>query len=117
MSNVAHQYRYTPPRPPMWFNLAWPTGFGALVGFFSAQGQFALMIPYAIAGGLITATLAYISITFLKTRKLAGPFGLLLFGLLGAMFFGLSYGVLIAVVGFILARMAIWLSTGDYRLN
>ena len=117
MSNVAQQYRYKPPRPPMWFNLAWPTGFGALVGFFTAQGQFALMVPYAIAGGLITATLAYISITFLKTRKLAGPFGLLLFGLLGAMIFGLSYGVLIAVVGFILARMAIWLSTGDYRLN
>lgn len=117
MSTVAQQYRYTPPRPPMWFNLAWPAGFGGLVGFLTAQGQFALMIPYLIAGALIAAALAFVSISFLKTRKLAGPFGALLFLALGWSVFGFSYGLLVGIVGFVLARMAIWLSTGDYRLN
>ena len=117
MTTVAQQFRYTPPRPPMWFNLAWTGGFGAVVGFLTAQGQFAWMIPYAIAGGIIAALLAFVSITMLKTRALAGPFGALLFFAAGWIAFGFSYGLLIAFVGFVLARMAIWLSTGDYRLN
>lgn len=117
MSTVAQQYRYVPPKPPMWFNLAWPAGFGGLVGFLTAQGQFALMIPYLIAGAIISAALAYVSITVFKTRSIAGPIGALLFFVLGWLVFGFSYGLLVAIVGFVFARMAIWLASGDYRLN
>jgi putative spermidine/putrescine transport system permease protein len=39
-----------------------------------------------------------------------------LFGL-GTYFFVLSYGVLMGLVGWIIGRMSIWLSSGDYRLN
>lgn len=110
-------YKYIPPRPPMWFNLAWTGGFGALAGFLTAQGQTHLMIPYLLVGAAIFAALAFISITVLKTRVLSGLAGAVaLFGL-GTAFFALSYGVLMCIIGWIIGRMAIWLSSGDYRLN
>lgn len=110
-------YKYIPPRPAMWFNLAWTGGFGALAGFLTAQGQTHLMIPYLLAGAVIFAALALLSILVLKTRILSGvACALILFGL-GTYFFVLSYGVLMGLVGWIIGRMSIWLSSGDYRLN
>jgi putative spermidine/putrescine transport system permease protein len=118
MTTVAQSYRYIPPRPPMWFNLAWTGGFGAIVGFLTAQGQGSLMIPYLIAGGIICAVAAYCAIQFMKTRAIAGPACAAIAFVLGMVLFGsLSYSVLVALIGFVLGRMAIWLSSGDYRLN
>ena len=117
MSDQPQSYRYIPPRPPVWFTLAWTGGFGALLGFLTAQGNFALMIPFMIAAGLMVAAIAYVSMTFLKTRKLAGPFGFIVAFAIGFVFAGFAYGLLVGVLGFIFGRMAIWLSTGEYRLN
>ncbi len=110
-------YKYIPPRPPMWFNLAWTGGFGALAGFLTAQGQFSLMPQYMVIGAALFAGLAFVSITVLKTRMLSGLAGAVAFFLLGLSFFALSYGVLIGIIGWIIGRQAIWLSSGDYRLN
>ena len=117
MSQEHKEYKYIPPRPPMWFNLAWTGGFGAIAGFLTAQGQFNLMIPYLLVGAALFAAVAFISITFLKTRILSGLFCAGLFFALGTGLFVLSYGVLMAVIGWIIGRMSIWLSSGDYRAN
>jgi len=111
------EYKYIPPRPPMWFNLAWTGGFGAIAGFLTAQGQTSLMIPYLIIGAVLFAILAFVSITVLKTRVRAGAAGAIVFLLLGTYFFVISYGVMMAIIGWIIGRMSIWLSSGDYRLN
>lgn len=101
----------------MWFNLAWTGGFGALAGFLTAQGQFGLMPLYMVVGAALFAGLAFLSITALKTRILSGLAGAIAFFVLGLSFFALSYGVLMAIIGWIIGRQAIWLSSGDYRLN
>lgn len=111
------EYKYIPPRPPMWFNLAWTGGFGALAGFLTAQGQFDLMPLYITVGAVLFAALAFLSITVLKTRVRSGIAGAVAFFLLGLSFFALSYGVLMGLIGWIIGRQAIWLSSGDYRLN
>lgn len=111
------EYKYIPPRPPMWFNLAWTGGFGALAGFLTAQGQFNLMPLYMAVGAALFAALAFVSIMFLKTRVRSGLAGAILFFVLGMSFFALSYGVLMGIIGWIIGRQAIWLSSGDYRLN
>lgn len=110
-------YKYIPPRPPMWFNLAWAGGFGALAGFLTAQGDFSRMIPYLLVGAALFAALAFVSITVLKTRAKSGLTGAIAFFALGLAFFALSYGVLMGLIGWIVGRQAIWLSSGDYRLN
>ncbi|MEH6360153.1 MAG: ABC transporter permease [Amylibacter sp.] len=110
-------YKYIPPRPPMWFNLGWTGGFGALAGFLTAQGQFDLMPLYMLVGIALFASLAFIAITVLKTRVLSGLVGAVAFFLLGLSFFALSYGVLMGLIGWVIGRQAIWLSSGDYRLN
>ena len=101
----------------MWFNLAWTGGFGALAGFLTAQGQFNLMPLYMAVGAALFAGLAFLSITVLKTRVRSGLAGAIAFFILGISFFALSYGVLMAIIGWIIGRQAIWLSSGDYRLN
>jgi putative spermidine/putrescine transport system permease protein len=111
------EYKYIPPRPPMWFNLAWTGGFGALAGFLTAQGDTAKMIPYLLVGAVIFVILAFVSITVLKKRVPSGLTGAIAFFALGFMFFAFSYGVLMGLIGWIIGRMSIWLSSGDYRLN
>ena len=111
------EYKYIPPCPPMWFNLAWTGGFGALAGFLTAQGQFDLMPKYMAVGAVLFAVLAFVSITVLKKRIPSGILGAVAFFGLGLSFFALSYGVLMGVIGWVIGRQAIWLSSGDYRLN
>lgn len=114
---MAQSYRYIPPKPPMWFNLAWTGGLGAIIGFLSAQGQTALMLPYLLVGGAVFAALAFVSCTILKTRLFSGLVGAVAFLILGTVLFSVPFGVLMGAVGFVIGRMAIWLSSGDYRLN
>ncbi len=117
MSDQPQSYRYVPPKPPMWFNLAWTGGFGALAGFLTAQGQFNLMLAYMAIGGVIFAATAFAVITLTDHRKLAGYGTAALFFVLGWQVIGLSYGVLMLFIGYIIGRMALWLSSGNYRLN
>ena len=117
MSDQPQLYRYIPPKPAKWFNLVWTGGIGAIVGFLTAQGEVSKMLPYLAVAGVIACFMAMLSISVLKTRRLAGPIcALIAFGL-GFWAIGLSYGVLIGILGFIIGRMSIWLASGDYRLN
>ena len=117
MSEQPQEYRYIPPRPPVWFTLAWTGGFGAVIGFLTAQGDFGKMLPYLVSGGIIVAAMAFVSMTFLKTRALAGPICAVVFFVAGMVTFNFAYGVLVGILGFVFGRMSIWLSTGEYRLN
>ncbi|WP_099592975.1 ABC transporter permease [Amylibacter kogurei] len=101
----------------MWFNLAWTAGFGAIAGFLTAQGEIQRMIPYALIGAAIFAALAFGVIILVKSKNLSGLIGAVVFFALGFGFIGLSYGVLMAVIGWIIGRMSIWLATGEYRAN
>ncbi len=114
---MAGAYRYIPPRPPLGFTLGWIGGFGALAGFLSAQGVRGDMLPYAGLGAAIFALVALIAIRATRERRLAGLGAALAFLLLGWWLVGLSYGVLMGIVGYFVGRMALWLSSGDYRLN
>jgi putative spermidine/putrescine transport system permease protein len=110
-------YKYVPPKPPLWFTLAWTGGFGAVVGFLTAQGVKTLMLPYLLFGGLLFAALALASVKLLKTKQRASLVSVLVLFAIGVFYAGLSYGVLLGFLGYILGRMALWLASGDYRLN
>jgi len=117
VATVAQRYSHIPPRPPLWFTLAWVGGFGAIAGFLGAQGQGVLMLPYLLAGIVVAVALALLSVCVLKTRALAGSVCAVAMLVPGWAMIGLGYGVFITVIGFIIGRMSIWLSSGDYRLN
>ncbi len=114
---MSGDYRYIPPKPPLWFTLAWTGGFGALAGFLTAQGVRHLFLPYAALGALIFAATAFALVTLTENRKVAGFGTAALFFLIGWTLVGLSYGVLMALIGYFVGRMALWLSSGNYRLN
>ncbi|HHL21903.1 MAG TPA: ABC transporter permease [Aliiroseovarius sp.] len=114
---MSGDYRYIPPEPPLWFTLAWTGGFGALAGLMTAQGVRSNMLPYAGLGALVFMAATYAVITLTRDRRIAGFGTAAAFFLLGWGLVGLSYGVLMAIVGYFIGRMALWLSSGNYRLN
>ena len=111
------EYRYIPPRPPLWFTLAWIGGLGALVGFLTARGDFSLMLPFMALGAVGFLGLAYVCSTFLPVKFLAGIVGFTTLFVFGFIFFGLGYALLVGILGLVAGRGAIWLSTGAYREN
>jgi len=118
MSEPKQSYKYIPPRPPLWFTMLTPAVLGALFGLMTAEGDTALMIPFLLASAVIFAVAAALSAQFLEGNRLTA--GLAIgagFFVLGVAMFSLAYGLAMAIVGYIIGRMAIWLSTGNYRLN
>jgi putative spermidine/putrescine transport system permease protein len=101
----------------MWFNLLWTGLLGAILGFLTAQGDYNLMLPYLGLGFLIFVILAYISINFIKSRRISSIFCTIVLLLTGVYFFGAAYAIIIAVFGWILGAMSHWLASGSYRLN
>ena len=114
---MSGDYRYIPPEPPLWFTLAWTGGFGALAGLMTAQGVRSNMLPYAGLGALVFMAATYAVIALTRDRRIAGFGTAAAFFLVGWGLIGLSYGVLMALVGYFIGRMALWLSSGNYRLN
>lgn len=114
---MTQSYRYIPPKPPLWFTLAWTGGLGAILGFLSAQGQAQLMLPYLLIGGVFFAVLAYVCMKFIPTKRMAGLVGAVVLFVAGYAIFNFAYGVLVAVLGYAAGRMSHWLSSGDYRLG
>lgn len=110
-------YRYIPPKPPLAFTLGILAGFGGLIGLMTAQGNFALLLPYLVVGAAIFAGSAYVITRFVDNRLLAGLGLAVAFLVLGTVLFSFSYGVLMAVAGYVMGRMVLWLASGDYRLN
>jgi len=114
---VHKPFEYIPPKPPMWFNLFWPGVLGAIVGFLAATGQKELMLFYAISGSIIFGLLALICIKTIKSRLLSSVFcaTLMFFG--GLFYFGLAYAIILGILGWILGKISLWLSSGHYRLG
>ena len=110
-------YRYIPPQPPLLFTIGIPGALGALVGMMTAQGDKSLYFYYFVAGLVIFAGTAALVRQFIVSRKVAGWAVALGFLVLGTAFASLGYGVLVALVGYVIGRMTLWLHTGDYRLN
>ncbi len=114
---MTQSYKYIPPRPPLWFSAAWVGGIGALIGLMTAQGIRPLMLPYLAIWAILFAITAIVLAKFVKSRLIAGGMTALVFFGLAASGFSLAYGVLLAIIGYIMGRMTLWLATGDYRLN
>lgn len=110
------KYRYIPPQPPLWFSMAVPAGIAAIVGLLSAQGDTSLMLPGMAVGAAIAAILSAIVIRLKLSRLHAGLLYAVLVFAFGAFYSSFVFGVTLALVGYILGRMSIWLHMGDYRL-
>ena len=109
------KYRYVPPQPPLWFTLAWVGGLGAIVGFLTAQGDTSLMLPYLAVGAVVFAVLAAISALFIPAKWMARAFCAIALFALGWTVFAFAYGLMLALLGYIIGGVARWLNTGDYR--
>ena len=111
------EYRYIPPKPPVWFNIAWLAGFGAIIGLATAQGDKGLFVPYLLAGAVVFGAVALLVPMLTQNRVLAGFGTAIAFLLIGTVLFSFAYGVLVGIVGYFMGRMSLWLSSGNYRLN
>lgn len=111
-------YRYIPPRPALWLPISIPAFLGAVIGWMTAEGDRALYLPFILGGAAIFALAALVSALYLeRVRKWSGWIIGAVFLVAGTLSFGLAYGIVISIVGYIIGRMAIWIATGDYRLN
>ena len=113
---MSGQYQYIPPQPPLGFTLGIISGFGALTGLLTAQGDVGLMPLYLVVGALLFSAFG---LAFLKSgvgRGLSGWVGVLVFLAVGSGLISFPFGVLMAVWGFFIGRMVLWLDSGRYRL-
>ena len=110
-------YRYIPPKPPIWFTLFWMGLLGCVLGFLTAKGQFSLMFPYAVSGTIIFSCLAFCGTRFFHSKNWSSLFCSIVLFVLGFLYFGFAYSVMIGIVGWVLGVLSHWLSTGTYRLS
>ena len=110
-------FQYIPPKPPMWFNLFWPGIFGAILGFLTATGQKDLMLIYAILGLSIFAALTYVCVKILKGSLYSSILGSAILFFSSILYFGLTYSIVLALIGWFLGKISLWLSSGNYRLG
>ena len=113
---MSGQYKYIPPQPPLGFTLGIIGGFGALTGLLTAQGDLGLMPLYLVVGSLLFSAFG---LGLLKSgigRSLSGWVGVIVFLVVGSVLISFPFGVLMAVWGFFIGRMVLWLNSGQYRL-
>ena len=101
----------------MWFNLFWPGIFGAILGFLTATGQKDLMLIYAIFGLSIFATLSYVCVKILKKSLYSSIFCSTILFFSSLIYFGLTYSIVLGLMGWMLGKISLWLSSGNYRLG
>jgi putative spermidine/putrescine transport system permease protein len=113
---MSGQYQYIPPQPPLGFTLGIIGGFGALTGLLTAQGDLGLMPLYLVVGALLFSAFGLALLKSGVGRGLSGWVGLLVFLAVGSGLISFPFGVLMAVWGFFIGRMVLWLDSGRYRL-
>ena len=101
---MTKSYAYIPPRPSMVFNLFWAGLLGVFLGFLTAEGQHRLMIPYAVVGALIFASLSFISIKINMSRNMASLACATVLLLPTLFFTGVAYAVVVGIFGWILTK-------------
>jgi putative spermidine/putrescine transport system permease protein len=110
------QYQYIPPHPPVGFTLGIIGGFGALTGLLTAQGNVGIMPLYFVVGALLFSAFGLALLKSGVGRGLSGWVGVLVFLAVGSGLISFPFGVLMAVWGFFIGRMVLWLDSGRYRL-
>ena len=110
------QYLYIPPKPPLGFTLGIISGFGALTGLSTAQGDVGLMPQYLVFGALLFSVFGIVLLKSGVGRALSGWVGFIAFLAVGSSLISFPFGVLMAVWGFFIGRMVLWLDSGRYRL-
>ncbi len=113
---MSGQYQYIPPQPPLGFTLGIIGGFGALTGLLTAQGDVGLMPLYLVVGALLFSSFGLGLLKSGVGRGLSGWVGILVFLAVGSGLVSLPFGVLMALWGFFIGRMVLWLDSGRYRL-
>ena len=113
---MSGQYQYIPPQPPLGFTLGIIGGFGALTGLLTAQGDVGLMPLYLVVGALLFSAFGFALLKSDVGRGLSGWVGVLVFLAVGSGLISFPFGVLMAVWGFFIGRMVLWLDSGRYRL-
>ncbi len=113
---MSGQYQYIPPQPPLGFTLSIIGSFGALTGLLTAQGDVGLMPLYMVVGALLYSAFGLALLKSGVGRGLSGWVGVLVFLAVGSGLISFPFGVLMAVWGFFIGRMVLWLDSGRYRL-
>lgn len=113
---MSGQYQYIPPQPPLGFTLGIIGGFGALTGLLTAQGDVGLMPLYLVVGALLFSAFGLALLKSGVGRGLSGWVGVLVFLAVGSGLISFPFGMLMAVWGFFIGRMVLWLDSGRYRL-
>jgi putative spermidine/putrescine transport system permease protein len=113
---MSGQYHYIPPQPPLGFTLGIIGGFGALTGLLTAQGDVGLMRLYLVVGALLFSAFGLVLLKSGVGRALSGWVGVIAFLAVGSVLISFPFGVLMAVWGFFIGRMVLWLDSGRYRL-
>ena len=95
------QYKYIPPSPPIYFTILWCAIFGSVIGFLTARGNMQFAVITTFLGAFLFSLLASFSVTVIKEKNLSRIFCGATLGLAGFLYIGLSYGLVLAVLGFI----------------
>lgn len=114
---VHKPFEYIPPKPPMWFNLFWPSLLGFIVGFLTATGKKEVMLLNAFWGSLTFFCLTFICIKFIKSRLYSSIFCTVTLFFAAYIYFGFAYAIMLSIVGWFLGKISHWLASGSYRLG
>ena len=110
-------YRYVPPRPPLWLP-ALVIGFiGAVIGLMTAQGNYGLFLPYLLIGGALFAVISIAIPRVTENTMTAGLITGAIMAFLGGAAVSMGYGLAMGIVGYVIGRMSVWITTGNYRLG
>ena len=110
------EYKYIPPKPPLIFTAFWSALLGAVIGFLTARGDMFLALILLTVGSVLFALLSIFSVIIIKNTILSRVFCSATLGCIGFFYIGLSYGIVLFIVGFILGHISSWLSSGNYRI-
>ena len=110
------EFKYIPPKPPLIFTAFWSALLGAVIGFLTARGDMFLALILLTVGSVLFALLSIFSVIIIKNTILSRFFCSATLGCIGFFYIGLSYGIVLFIVGFILGHISSWLSSGNYRI-
>ena len=110
------EFKYIPPKPPLIFTAFWSALLGAVIGFLTARGDMFLALILLTVGSVLFALLSIFSVIIIKNTIISRFFCSATLGCIGFFYIGLSYGIVLFIVGFILGHISTWLSSGNYRI-
>ena len=110
------EFKYIPPKPPLIFTAFWSALLGAVIGFLTARGDMFLALILLTVGSVLFALLSIFSVIIIKNTILSRVFCSATLGCIGFFYIGLSYGIVLFIVGLILGHISTWLSSGNYRI-